>query len=209
MRAYRNRGSKTAGLPTFFIVLIVLVAGITTGFLARGQLSGPVSSVTEESNTQVIQAVKKQREVTLLKLGIQGIVDQTITSTLFGYKVPGTSKVLYLQYNYNAALGIDGKDVEIVKQGGHSYRLKIPSFKLLGHSDIRFQKAVEKNGLISWATPEVDVTKLVTEVLSEPAKDKLIADNKEILQEQARDFYLGIIQSADPQASVKLDFSAK
>lgn len=46
----------------------------------------------------------------------------------------------------------------------------------------------------------------MTDVLSADKKRKDINDNRELLQDQARNFYEGIIRGVDPDAQVTMEF---
>lgn len=160
----------------------------------------------KEQDNQVVKAISRQEKVVLLKLGMQGIASKSVQSTILGMEVPGTGRDLYLQYNYFAMLGIDGSAVTVTPEAEKTYRINVPNFEFLGHSDVEFEKAIEKNGIISVVTPEIDVAEMTTKLLNNTAKDQLIADNREALQDQARVFYTGIIQGIDPEAKIEMSF---
>lgn len=107
---------------------------------------------------------------------------------------------------YKAKLGIEGKDVRVTETGEHAYTVQIPGFIFIGHSDEEFKTAVENNGVLSWTTQPLDAASTVTDVLSADKKRKDINDNRELLQDQARNFYEGIIRGVDPDAQVTMEF---
>lgn len=103
-------------------------------------------------------------------------------------------------------LGIEGKDVRVTETGEHAYTVQIPDFIFIGHSDEEFKTAVENNGVLSWTPQPLDAASTVTDVLSADKKRKDINDNRELLQDQARNFYEGIIRGVDPDAQVTMEF---
>lgn len=192
--------------------LLIAIAGVLVGALAVGgvMLSGvlvPEPGVDVESrNSQIVQAVEREQEVVLLSLGIQGIAEERITSTLFGRAVPGTARTLFLQYNFRAKLGIEGSDVIIEPKGEDTILVSIPAFIVIGHDEVTFRTALEDNGVISWVTPDIDTADVITEILNDDALLEHVDDNEDILKDQARAFYTGIIKAVDPELKVVVEF---
>lgn len=65
---------------------------------------------------------------------------------------------------------------------------------------------MENNGVLSWTTQPLDAASTVSDVLSADKKRKDINDNRELLQDQARSFYEGIIRGVDSEAQVTMEF---
>ena len=86
------------------------------------------------------------------------------------------------------------------------YKRQVPQFIFIGHTDEEFKTAVEDNGVLSWTTQPLDAASTVSGVLSADKKREDINDNRELLQDQARSFYEGIIRGVDPEAQVTLEF---
>lgn len=188
--------------------LLVLVAGVISGLIlaSSGLLPRFGGTTTEERNTQIVQALQREQEVALLSLGIQGIAEREVATTVFGLRVPGTGRVLFLQYNFTAKLGMDGSQVTVEPDGDKRFVVTIPEFEVLGHNDIKFRVAVENNGVISWITPEIDTADLITQIMNDEALSQHVKDNQDLLRDQARAFYTGIIQSVDPEVVVDFKF---
>lgn len=192
--------------------LLVGIAGVLVGALAVGgvMLSGlldPDPSVAIESrNLQIVQAVEREQEIVLLSLAIQGIAEERITSTVFGRDVPGTSRTLFLQYNFRAKLGIDGSDVIIEPKGEDTFVVSIPAFMVIGHDDVTFRTALEDNGVISWVTPDIDTADVITQILNDETLQEHLENNEDILKDQASAFYTGIIEAVDPGLKVVVEF---
>lgn len=188
------------------VVAVVILGVLGMGFMKwrSGTLFG---TDTKTSNTQIVQAVTKEEQVVLLSLGIQGIVSQESEQKVFGVAIPGSDRAQFVEYSYLAKLGIEGKDVKIAKTGDKAYKVSIPDFIFIGHDKEKFRIAVEKDGALSWATPQVDTAALVSKVLSEDAQSAQLTEHREDLQAQAKTFYTGIIKGIEPEATVTFEFS--
>lgn len=195
-------------LSTTLIALVVLLslacAGL--GVYAVRQPHEVYTAPVESTNSQVINAVEREEQVVLLSLGIQGLTEKSSAGQVFGVKVPWTDRTQFVQYSYKAKLGIEGKDVSVTETSEHSYTVQIPDFIFIGHTDEEFKTAVEDNGVLSWTTQPLDAASTVSDVLSADKKRKDINDNRDLLQDQARSFYEGIIRGVDPEAQVTMEF---
>jgi len=141
-----------------------------------------------------------------LSLGIQGISERTAGSKFFGIDIPGSNRASFLQYNFNAKLGLEGKDVKIERAGANLYHLSVPAFTFIGHDGVSFKMAAENNGVLSWTTPPIDPVETINQILNDEAKSQYVTANQQILIDQAKSFYTGIIRSVDPSAEVTFDF---
>ena len=191
-------------------IVVVLVALVLTAVaFAAGQLAPKLfalGSESESTDTRVIQAITREEQVVLLSLGIQGISEKTERITFLGVEVPGSERASFVQYSFNAKLGIDGRDVRIVPSGEKKYRISIPEYIFIGHSNEDFRLVAENNGALSFITPENDPVEMINNILSEDTQAEYIANNEEILREQAVMFYSGIITGIDPEISITYDF---
>ena len=191
------------------IVAVVVVVAVAVGAFAAGQLTPKLfalGSESESTDTRVIQAITREEQVVLLSLGIQGISEKTERITFLGVEVPGSERASFVQYSFNAKLGIDGRDVRIVPSGEKKYRISIPEYIFIGHSNEDFKLVAENNGALSFITPENDPVEMINSILSEDAQAEYIENNEEILREQALAFYSGIITGIDPEISITYDF---
>lgn len=193
--------------------IIIGAVGLLVGALLTmgGMHLLPKAPVFEEQpesrNTEVIKSVTRLEEVALLSLGIQGIAEQNNRSTVFGLDVPGSSRATFIQYNFDAKLGIDGGSVSIEEIGEGGYLISIPEFLFIGHSDESFRLVAENNGVLSWITPETDSVEMINQILSDEAQQEYIDDNRELLMDQAETFYSGIIHGVEPDAKLRFVFS--
>lgn len=165
-----------------------------------------LGSESSSRNTQVINAVERTEEVSLLSLGIQGIAERTEQRTIFGLKVPGAERALFMQYDFTAKLGMDGQAVQIRESGDNEFTISIPEFTFIGHDDVTFRVAVEKNGVLSWVTPEIDTVEMTNQILNDETQQKYLDDNEEVLREQAQAFYKGIVGAIDPDIRLEFDY---
>lgn len=188
-------------------ILAALLVGST--LLFAGVIPRPdfgVEVEAETNTTQVIDAVEREQEVVLLSLGLQGLTQERAVSTLLGREIPGTGRVTFLEYGYHAKLGIDGGAVEVRQTGEHTYEISVPEFQFIGHSDEDFRTAVEDNGVLSFITPDIDTAQAITKILDEDTKAQHVTDNRDLLEDQTKAFYSGIVEGIDPDATVTYEF---
>lgn len=199
-----------AAVKKFFIpaILVTLLVGAVAlvGFQAA-QSWQPFGSESESTDTRDIESIKREEQVVLLSLGIQGISEKTEKRTFLGVEVPGSDRATFMQYSFNAKLGIDGRDVRIVPIGEKKYRISIPEYIFIGHSNEDFRLVAENNGALSFITPENDPVEMINGILSADAQAEYIANNEEILREQATYFYSSIITGIDPEIDITYGFS--
>lgn len=195
-------------MKRFGIGLALVLAG---AFMAVGIVNtipnlALFGSEGETRNTQVIESIVREEQVVLLSLGIQGISEKNDKTTFLGLDIPGSKRASFVQYTFTAKLGIDGADVKITQTGEDSYLVIIPEFIFIGHDNETFKLAAEKNGAISFVTPEIDPVEVINTLLSDDAKDEYLDANAVTLQDQAQVFYESIITSIDPELSVRFEF---
>ena len=193
--------------PFLWPFIITLVALLTLGGILAAQLAS--NSTDDEAttrNSQVVQSITREQQVVLLSLGIQGIVERTQDSHLFGQEyltIPWSERASFIQYEFTAKLGFDGGQVQIEQTGDSSYRISIPELEFIGHSDERFKVAAEDNGVLSWITPPIDPVEMVNEVLNDRAKTEYVEQHQDVLRSQAEAFYSGILRGIDPQITAE------
>lgn len=194
-------------LKALVFVLVGLVVVTAVVMVAVKVLPGSVfGSEFESRDSQVITAISREEQVVLLSLGIQGISEKNGKSTFLGVDVPGSDRVSLLQYGFNAKLGVEGKDVQIVENGENAYTVTVPEFIFIGHSNESFRLVAQDNGVLSFVTPEIDDVEMINTILNGDAQVQYIESNQEILRDQAKAFYAGIIHSVDPTIEVSFEF---
>lgn len=190
------------------VVVIAAVVVALAGFTMvkdKGLLS-PFGINSEGQDTQVIQAVQRVQEVALLKLVIQGITSERADRELFGKTIPGTGQSVFLQYDFNAKLGINGEDVTVSKTGEHTYLVTVPAFMVIGYDKPTFKVATEDGGILSWVTTDIDKVDMVNEVFNEAAQKQYLEEQQDQLKDQAELFYSSLIASIDPAAVTTFEF---
>ncbi|MDO5677095.1 MAG: hypothetical protein Q4G35_06255 [Propionibacteriaceae bacterium] len=211
MSAPSNSGrTRLPGWAIALIVVLSLLLVVPAVWPAiMNAVRPPVAEVEQvDLNTQVIHAVRTTEEISLVSLGIQGIAEQTQQRTIFGMRVPGADRALFLQYDFTAKLGLDGRQVRVTQTGEKAFTISVPEFIFIGHDDVRFKLAAEKNGVLSWVTPEIDTVEMTNSILNDEAQQKYLADNDELLREQTRAFYEGIVAAVDPEIQLGFDYTS-
>ncbi|QZY29695.1 hypothetical protein [Nocardioides coralli] len=187
-------------LLTFVVSLGVFSVAKSLGWLS------PFGIQSETNDSQVIRAIERTQEVSLLSLGIQGITDKTESREVFGQSIPGSAETVFLQYNFDAKLGIDGAEVTVTRTGEDKYQVSVPEFIFIGYDEPTFRVAVEEDGPLSWVTPDVDKVEMVNEILNDDARDTYIESNQDLLEEQTAVFYDQLITSIAPTAETTYEF---
>ena len=164
----------------------------------------PVETESESTISEVTHAVERREEV---GLGQQGIETTKVVQTVWGIEIPGSDRALFVHYSFTAKLGIDGSAVRIKHVDPKTFTISVPAFKLIGFDDFKSSVAVEQNGVLSWATPEIDQTKMTERVLSGENKQKLVQSNLELLKRQTESFYGGIVRAIDPDIDLRFQFA--
>lgn len=193
-------------LLTLFLAMILAIGAFTV-VKNLGWLS-PLGIKSESHDSQVIQAIERTQEVSLLSLGIQGIKQEDKCAEAFGKCIPGTGETVFLQYNFTAKLGIDGAEVAVTKTGKDAYQISVPKFISIGFDQPTFKVAVEDGGVLSWVTPDIDTTEVVNEILNDDARQTYITTNEDFLKDQTKVFYDSLITSIDPAAKTTFEFSS-
>lgn len=196
-----------SGIVATLLITVLFVGPMV--FNAVSDATRVTDVETESANTQVINAITRTQEVSLLSLGIQGIAEQSQQRTFLGVRVPGTERASFLQYSFNAKLGIDGGDVRIREAGENGIRISIPEFIFIGHDDVSLKLVTEKNGVLSFVTPEIDTVEMTNSLLNDEAKGEYIDANEDLLRDQAESFYEGIVEGIDPAIDVDFDYLSR
>jgi hypothetical protein len=187
------------------LLTFVISIGVFTVLKNQGWLS-PFGIESESNDSQVVQAIERTEEVSLLRLSIQGIMDKTENREVFGQAIPGTAEKVFLQYNFDAKLGLDGAEVTVSKTGENAYLISVPEFSFIGYDEPTFEVAVEDGGPLSWATPDVDQVEMVNEILDGDEQDEYLASHEDLLRDQTKVFYDRLVTSIDPSASTTYEF---
>lgn len=195
----------TLGIVGSLLLVVAgfLLSGLTSGLAIFGS---PGGTQAETVHTQVVAAIERTEQVSLVSLGIQGIEKTSGSTTFFGVVVPGSERTKFLQYAFDAKLGLDGGHVVIKQDSEKQFTITISEFTFIGYDNMHFELATESNGVLSWVTPEIDTAAMANSIMSTETKQKYIDANRELLRDQAESFYGGIIKAVDPTIDVTFDF---
>lgn len=194
--------------PLVLLVAVLAAGGVFLAIKGPSLLSLAGFSTAESTDSsQVITSITPQEEVALLALGIQGIDKKSAAQKFLDMKVPGTERATFIQYGFKAKLGFDGAKASITRLKEGSYRIQVPEFIFIGHSDISVELIADNSGALSAFTPEIKQLDMVNKVLSDKEQSKYIASNEEALQSQTKAFFSGIIRAVEPDASLEFVFA--
>lgn len=193
------------------LMLVLLIAGGIFLVIKASSLGSWFGTSTQESSSQVITSITRTEEVSLLSLGVQGIDSKKTNSKVpfLGMDIPGSERATFLQYEFKAKLGIDGKKTKIEQIEEDTYRVSIPEFIFIGHDDVTFELVVDNSGGISLITPQIEQLEMVNKILDSKAQEKYIANNEDVLRDQAKSFYTGIVNAIDPNATLEFVFAGE
>lgn len=203
---------KWISLTSVAIVLTVVVGALAFfGGSAWALKNTPILDDLVEveivsNDEKIITAVERQEQLVLLSTNVQGLSEERVNRTLLGRTLIGSERTQFLQYSYRAKFGIEGSDVTISETDENQYLIMVPEFVFIGHDSEQFKTAIEDNGALSWATPEIDTARTITSILDAETKAEQINENRDLLEDQTRAFYVGIIHSIDEQAEIQFEF---
>ena len=200
-----RRLTKSALRLLSLLVTLFAAIGLFTAVKNMGWLS-PFGLESQTHDSQVIRAIERTEEVSLLSLGVQGITEKDQSGEIFGKSIPGTGRKVFMQYDFSAKLGIDGADVEVRKTRDSTYLISVPKFIFIGYDDPSFKVAVEDDGVLSWTTPDIDKVEMVNEILNDSARAEYIDANENLLREQTEAFYDRLLTSIDPEIVTEFEF---
>ena len=189
-------------LVVLAVVIVLVVLAAKQGWLDA------VGINSSSRDSQVVQAIQRTEEVSLLSLQVQGLTDESRNAEVFGQSVPGSEEKVFIQYEFLAKLGFDAADVEVEQTGDDSYVLTIPEFSFIGYAEPSFEVATTDGGVLSFVTPDIDELELVNKVLSEESQATYLSDNDEALREQTATFYGSLFTSIDPAIETTYEFTS-
>ncbi|MDO5633816.1 MAG: hypothetical protein Q4G34_02925 [Micrococcus sp.] len=192
-----------------FVVVLLVLAVVAAALIVQTVRADNAQREAEARNSQVIHSITREEQVVLLSLGIQGIAERNQDTQLFGIeglRIPFSERATFVQYEFTAKLGIEGGDVGIERVDEERYRITIPEFQFIGHDNENFTVAATDGGVLRWITPKIDPVEMVNDVLSPDAQGEYVESNREILREQAENFYGGILRAVDENITAEYVF---
>jgi hypothetical protein len=188
------------------VALVMLVFWVMGIFVGRTPFLSTV--ITNSKEIQVVKAMKKQKQVSILVLSVTDIYTQSQVSKVAGIQIPLSQKTSYIQGTFDAKLGFDGEDVKIkkLKQKQQNFQITIPKFIVIGVNNPKFKEITNTGQLLSFPTEEIDKLKLQDKALSDKSIQKYIDPNKEWLEEQAKEYYTSLLEGINPDISLSFKF---
>ena len=105
-------------------------------------------------------------------------------------------------------MGIDGKDVVIKEIGEKDIEITIPKFVFIGYDDPEFEFIVDKNGVLSFTTENIDTAAMITKVLKPEKQEEYIEYYKPLLKESTEVFYKNLLPSFDNDVMLTFKYEA-
>lgn len=204
--------TKRTPLWAKFLLVVVILAVIAGAALVSFNV-GKFFGATESRDTQVIRSIKGEEQVILVTAGMTDVKEEREDGLNIAlgdwdlFTLPGSERSVLIRYEYDAKFGIEGKDVEIRQTSDNAYTVSIPEFIYLGYSNPDLSIANEKNGLLSWTTPEIATDDVFEELLTQPAVEAHIDGFRPLLEEQAETFYSKIVEAIDPAIELTFEFT--
>lgn len=190
-------------LASLMIGILVAVGGL---FVFRGPVVSLMGETTDK-NTQIVNAVTRTQEVALVTLGIEGIRERkTEDGQILFLSIPN-SRAAFLRYSFDAKLGFNAEDADVDEQPDGSFLIRVPAFTVIGLNNQKVEVAAENNDLLSWTTPEIDKVDMVNDVFDIELQAEYLEKNAELLEDQTRVFYTGIVTAIDPDAKLTFEFT--
>ena len=206
MRFFRAKVRLWPLIVVPILLAAAAAAAVISGALNPALVSGLFGGVSTNAS-EVIKYQLPRQEVALTSLRIEGLERADSEGNLFGLALEAGDRTKYIEFGFNAKLGVDGSKVDIVANGEHAYTVTVPEFIFIGHSDEHFEDPIEDNGILSWLTPQISETEMINKILSVERKDKWVASSLQLLKDQFEVFYGTIIKSVDPDATLTFEFA--
>jgi len=189
-------------------LLVALVIALAIGAGVAGVAIGRFLGASEERSVQIVRSVKGEEQVILATAALSDIEPKRSNQKFFGlFDIPFSDREVFIKYDFDTKLGIEGKDVSIRATGDKAYTITIPEFIFLGYDDPKFSVATESNGILSWVTPEVDKLAAIEELVSDDQVAEHIDGHRALLESQAVTFYTRIVTSIEPDAVLTFEFT--
>ena len=205
----RKKGTRLWAKLLLIAVILAVIAGAALISFTVGKFFG----ANESRDTQVIRSIKGEEQVILVTAGMTDVKEEREDGLNIAlgdwdlFTLPGSERSVLIRYEYDAKFGIEGKDVQIRQTGDNAYTVSIPEFIYLGYANPDLSIANEKNGLLSWTTPEIATDEVFEELLTQPAVEAHIDGFRPLLEEQAETFYSRIVEAIDPAIELTFEFT--
>ncbi|WCC80457.1 hypothetical protein O6R08_02745 [Cutibacterium equinum] len=201
----KPKGFGVKGALSFLLIGVLLGGGVIMWGSHRSWPGfGDVAGTSEKTtDRRVVESMELKGDVILLSMRMEGILQKDQARTLGGHEIWGTTKTQFIQYGYDAQLGVDGQAVKVKREDPTHITVTVPPFKFIGHSNEEFKKAAENDGALSFVTADIDTAKAITEVLNPATEQQQVKENGKTLKAQCEKFYRGIAEGIDPNVKIK------
>lgn len=192
------------------LLLGILISGITffaiSHKVANESKMPATHTVKTDKDSLTVKSLSKEKQIVLVNLGLSEILNEEKSSQLFGKNIVGTSRKKFIQASFDAKLGLNGKDVDITKDGKNSYLITVPKFIFIGYSNPNFKLLDEHNGVFSSFTSDINESDMINKVLNGKSKKKYLTKYDDLLRQSTKEFYRGIVQNTNPEAKLSFKF---
>lgn len=192
------------------ILLGILISGITffaiSHKVANESKMPATHAVKTDKDSLTVKSLSKEKQIVLVNLGLSEILNEEKSSQLFGKNIVGTSRKKFIQASFDAKLGLNGKDVDITKDGKNSYLITVPKFIFIGYNNPNFKLLDEHNGVFSSFTSDINESDMINKVLNGKSKKKYLTKYDDLLRQSTKEFYRGIVQNTNPEAKLSFKF---
>lgn len=192
------------------ILLGILISSITffaiSHKVANESKAPATHTVKTDKDSLTVKSLSKEKQIVLVNLGLSEILNEEKSSQLFGKNIVGTSRKKFIQASFDAKLGLDGKDVDIAKDGKNSYLITVPKFIFIGYNNPNFKLMDEHNGVFSSFTSDINESDMINKVLNGKSKKKYLTKYNDLLRQSTKEFYRGIVQNTNPDAKLSFKF---
>lgn len=191
------------------LLLLVAVVGAAGTVIFTLWLASPFSLTTQSRSAQAVEAMERTGDVVVLNLHVAAVDDDKTNLKFYGLDVFGTDRATFLRYEFDARLGFSAEDVVIKEAGEGELLVSIPQFKFIGTDNFDSEVSSEKNGFLSWITPEIDDREMADKFLDDARRQQYVDDNTEFLKEGAEAFYTDVVNAIDPALDVNFAFTGE
>lgn len=192
------------------LLLGILISGITffaiSHKVANESKMPATHTVKTDKDSLTVKSLSKEKQIVLVNLGLSEILNEEKSSQLFGKNIVGTSRKKFIQASFDAKLGLNGKDVDITKDGKNSYLITVPKFIFIGYNNPNFKLLDEHNGVFSSFTSDINESDMINKVLNGKSKKKYLTKYDDLLRQSTKEFYRGIVQNTNPEAKLSFKF---
>lgn len=187
----------------------LIVLGALLALFIASRFSGDTEKTTNTTNT--ITRLEQVQEHIFLNVGINTI--ETIEHEneflkKLNLNFPITQKRALVIVNYMAKFGFN-KPVTITELSENTYRITVPAFVSLGvelDETNPYQLYSMDEGLLSFATEDIDTAEYVSERLSNAEQQTYLAQYQQELKESCERYFASIFEAIDPAITLEFQY---